>query len=149
MPAVLVPMNTPTRRRPPAPGRRLDGIEEPVLLNSKLSQAVVAAIEYLQRIRQALRIHAGYFADVSVDFHGLELAARQSAALLDEGGQRRRHAPADAASRRILCEQQRFHGFPGNAERSVTGLKPFELSASSRRGNTSRITGLPLRLCAA
>src|SRR5260370_170605 len=67
----------------PSCRRRLHGVEKSVLLHAKFSQTVVAAVEYLQVLGQWLRIDAGDFADVGIDFHGLELAALKSAALLD------------------------------------------------------------------
>ena len=45
-----------------------------ILPQGKLGQPIVAAIEYLQLCRQALRIDARDLADVGVDLDGLEVA---------------------------------------------------------------------------
>jgi hypothetical protein len=82
--------------------RGLHGLEEAILLQGELGQAVVAAIEYLQLRRQALRVDSRDFADVGIDVRSLEVAGLQSAALLDEGGQHRFHAQTDAAGRSEL-----------------------------------------------
>src|SRR5271156_1087139 len=124
----------------PAGDRGIHSIDEAILPQGKLGQAIIAAIEYPQLRGQSLRIDAGNLADMRVDRDGFEVAVGQAAALLEQAQQRWRHTRADAAGRRELREQQGLPGFHGNAERSVMDFSPEAVSVSSRRGNTSRIT---------
>src|SRR3984885_5251394 len=134
---------------PPAPALRgaLHGVEEAVLMQSQLGQPIVSALELEQFLRQARFIDARHFADVGIDVHGLESADRQAAAPFEQCAKRCRRAFADAAGRRIGLEQQGLHR--GIDERKVTQRRCFSSKASSSRGNTSRMTGLPPRLRAA
>ncbi len=124
----------------PAGGRGIHGVEEAILPQGKLSQTIIAAVEYSQLRGQSLCIDARDLADMGVDPDGFKVAVPQAAALLDQAGQRWRHARAYAAGRREFREQQGLHGLHGSAERNVTDFSPRAVSASSRRGNTSRIT---------
>src|SRR6202011_1654505 len=87
---------------PPAPalGRLLHGLEEAVLLQRQFGQPVVPALELAQILRQPRIVHAGYFANVGLDVHGLEFASVEAAALLAQALQGRRRTFADATGRR-------------------------------------------------
>src|SRR3984885_15775634 len=68
--------------RTQARGRGLHGIEEAILPQRKLSQAIVAAVEYAQLRGQALCIDARHLADMRIDLDGFKVAAPQAAAVL-------------------------------------------------------------------
>ena len=113
-----------------------------ILQQAQLCEAVIAAVELPQPVRQPGAVDTRHFADVGVDVHGLEIANGKAAALLLQRLQGRRHAFADAAGGREGLEQERLHR--GSAERRVTGCKSLSAMASSSRGSTSTMTGRPL-----
>ena len=133
----------------PTSADALHGVEEPILQQAQLCQAVIAAVELRSSCGSRAVVDTRHFADVGVDVHGLEIANGKAAALLPQRLQGRRHAFADAAGRREGLEQERLH-HRGSAERRVTGCKFLSShGASSSRGNTSTMTGRPLRARAA
>src|SRR5450432_4189440 len=101
----------------------------------------------MQMRREPGSIDAGHFADMSGDVYSFESANLQAAALFEQAFPSRRHTGPDAARRRELLDEERLHR--GSAERKVTACNCFAAKASSSRGRTSRITGLPPRLRAA
>src|SRR5580700_11298823 len=80
---------------------------------------------------------------MGIDFHRLEIAALQSAAMHHEARQSRIDPLADAAGGGEFRKDQGLFGFHGSAERKVTVVKPRLCSRSSSRGSTSRTTGAP------
>ncbi len=130
------------RCRPQCSAAALHGVVKPILQQAQLCEAVIAAVELPQLMRQPGVVDTRHFADVGIDVHGLEIANGKAAALLPQRLQGRRHALADAAGGREGLEQERRHR--GSAERKVTGCRFLSAMASSSRGNTSTITGRPL-----
>src|SRR5258708_35975190 len=73
----------------PAPARRrgIHSIQEAVLTQGKLGQAVVAAVEQPQFSGQALYVDSRHRADMRVETEGFKVAVRQYAGPLIQAGQ--------------------------------------------------------------
>ena len=92
--------------------RRRDSFGESILLEAQLRQAVVAAIVVEEVGPHAKIVERRHRSDVSIDAGGLEIAGRESGALLAQGVAHRLHSRAEAVHDGNLADEERLHPSP-------------------------------------